>query len=144
LLQVRKDLARQPTRAVINNLAARFGFEIHDCMQDWEWEVSDPDRIEEFLDAYASGDLGDDERFTLMETILESLEESGRQPESDSLWAMALENLETHIRLHASTVLYWSCLETDDLALAWTVAPFCRRILDNHRDLFEDDGSAPS
>lgn len=138
MLQVRDDLARYPTRAAIDSLAARFGLENHPGMQDWQWEVSDPERIEEFLTAYTSGELDDDERFTLMETILESLEESQRLPESDPLWAVTLDNLETNILLHAPTILYWSAIENDEIAWSWKIVPFCRRILDRHRDLFED------
>ena len=44
-------------------------------MQDWEWEVASPERIDEFLAAYEGGELTDDERFTLMETLLQSFED---------------------------------------------------------------------
>ncbi|MCP5384447.1 MAG: hypothetical protein H6913_07510 [Altererythrobacter sp.] len=46
-------------------------------MQDWEFEVADANRIDEFLSAYQSQELTDDERFTLMEMIIQSFEDLG-------------------------------------------------------------------
>jgi hypothetical protein len=34
------------------SLATRFGLPYHDDMQDWEWEVADSARFEEFLATY--------------------------------------------------------------------------------------------
>jgi len=43
--------------------------------QDWPFEVADPDRLSEFLDAYEQGFLDEQERYHLMELIVASLEE---------------------------------------------------------------------
>ncbi|HVZ37577.1 MAG TPA: hypothetical protein VG963_34385, partial [Polyangiaceae bacterium] len=59
-------------------------------MQDWAWEVADPDRIDEFLAAYEAGDLSDDERFTLMETMLQSFENLPGPLDSDPRWSRLL------------------------------------------------------
>jgi hypothetical protein len=102
-------------------------------MQDWEWEVADAGRIDEFLAAYTSGELGEDERFTLMETILQSFEESELDLSSDARWNEVLTLLEAHIDLHAYSVWYWSCLESDDSQNWFRSTPYVRQILARHR-----------
>jgi hypothetical protein len=115
--------------------------------QDWEWEVADAERIDEFLSAYESGELSDDERFTLMETILQSFEDlklfEGR-PDPDPRWQRVLEILDQNIDLHAHSVWYWSALDAedpDDPELQFWVTPFVRIILAKHRSRLEKRSS---
>jgi hypothetical protein len=42
-------------------------------MQDWEWEVSDFTKLDLFLSEYKNIDITDDEKASLMEIILDSL-----------------------------------------------------------------------
>jgi len=76
-MSVPEHLWRFPTAEAIESLAQRFHLPNHPNMQDWEWEVADPSRINEFVAAYKGGELNDDERFVLMETIIQSFEECG-------------------------------------------------------------------
>lgn len=135
-MNVPEQLWRYPTLAAIESLTARFGFRNEPGMQDWEYEVSDPDRIEEFLDAYESGELTEDERFSLMMTILDSFEatlmgssEASGQPMTENpLWQRIHALLEKDIAVHIGTVWYWACLG-DTLEDSWRVAPSMRKIL---------------
>jgi hypothetical protein len=77
-MSVPDHLRRYPTRKAIDSLAARFDLPYTPFMQDWEWEVADSDRIDEFVAGYHSGELNEDERFTLMETIIQSFEDLPR------------------------------------------------------------------
>ncbi|MEM1196923.1 MAG: hypothetical protein AAGH57_12525 [Pseudomonadota bacterium] len=126
-------LWRHPTRAAIDALALRFGLPNTPDMQDWEHEVADSRRIDEFLAAYQSGILSDDERFTLMETIIQSFENLAEPLESDSRWPTVLELLNTNIRLHAKTVWYWALPDESDNANLWAVSLPLRPILETHR-----------
>ncbi|BBB62899.1 hypothetical protein UNDKW_4626 [Undibacterium sp. KW1] len=63
-------LYRFPTRAAIDALAIRFNLPNTKNMQDWEYEVADANRIDEFLVAYDSGELREDEKFTLMAMLV--------------------------------------------------------------------------
>lgn len=65
-------LYRFPTRAAIDALAIRFNLPNTKNMQDWEYEVADANRVAEFLVAYYSGELSEDEKFTLMAMLLQS------------------------------------------------------------------------
>jgi len=106
-------------------------------MQDWAWEVADPMRIDEFLFAYESNQLTDDERFTLMETLIQSFEESGRSLLDDPRWGRVLELLVKNIALHIYSVWYWSDLENDNADDAWRVTPFLRKTLELHKHRFD-------
>ncbi len=50
-MKIPKRLWRFPTLATIDLLAQRFNLPNHPNMQDWEYEVADPDRVDEFLAA---------------------------------------------------------------------------------------------
>ncbi len=130
-----EQLYRFPTRKAIDSLAERFGLENQPWMQDWEWEVADPDRAEEFATVYKTALLSDDERFTLLEMILQSFEERPQALENDRTWLDMLHLIEQNIDLHISTVWYWALTDndTDDV---WRVTPFMREILARHVDRF--------
>lgn len=129
---------RYPTAAAIDSLARRFGLPNGPNMQDWSWEVAGAGRLDEFLAAYENGGLDDDERFTLMEILLQSFEDLGRSTGFDSRWDRTLEILDRNIDLHACSVWYWSSLENDNLEDQWLVAPFLRRLVEKHRGRFEN------
>ena len=105
-------------------------------MQDWEWEVADPNRIDEFLAAYEGTELSEDERFTLMETLLQSFEDLNGPLEAEPRWFRILELLDRNVVLHAYSICYWSVTENDDLDDCWRVTPFVRTILRRHPEIF--------
>ncbi len=123
-------LYRFPTRAAIESLAERFGLENQPGMQDWEYEVADPERAREFAVAYKTAALTDDERFTLMEMILQSFEERPKALADDPAWLEVVRLIEKNIDLHISTVWYWASI--GDIDDAWRVTPFMRDILARH------------
>lgn len=135
-MNVPEQLWRYPTLAAIDALTARFGFRDESGMAEWEYGVSDPNRIEEFLDAYESGELTEDERFSLMKTIIESFEEtlmgsseaSGQPMTENPLWQRIHALLEKDIAVHIGTVWSWACLGYT-LEDSWWVAPSMRKIL---------------
>ena len=132
-MSVPEHLCRFPTSAAIDALAKRFRLPDGAQMQDWPWEVADAERLDEFLDAYDSGGLSDDERFTLMEIILQSFEDLGSSRGFDARWHRALDVLDRNIDLHAYSVWYWSDLENENTDELWLVTPFLRRLLERHR-----------
>lgn len=130
-----KHLWRFPTRKAIDSLANRFGLANRPDMQDWEREVADPQRVDEFVAAYKTSRLTDDERFTLMEIILQSFEERSPVLADDAVWRNVLSLIEQNIDVHIYSVWYWSC-EGVDLSDAWWVTPFMREIFARHSGRF--------
>ena len=142
-----KHIWRFPTREAIDKLAMRFGLPNDPGMQDWEYQVADEKRIDEFLAAYETGGLSDDERFTLMETIIESFEDvahMGGDLSSDSRWQHTLDLLDRNIALHAHSVWYWSCPEAENDDDIFLVGRFVRKILATHRDYFAEPSAPPN
>ncbi|WP_165251338.1 hypothetical protein [Paludisphaera soli] len=131
---------RWTTSAARASLARRFSLPDDLWMQDWPWEVADPSRFGEFLDAYRSGSLDEDERFTLMEMLIQCVEDM----ESPSIatspeWRAVAALLTADPRLHASSVRYWSCLD-DDLEDAFAVSGPMRTLWEIIRHSSEDGG----
>tara|TARA_R110002073_G_scaffold4918_2_gene31246 strand:- start:5934 stop:6287 length:354 start_codon:yes stop_codon:yes gene_type:complete len=112
-MSVPEHLWRFPTAGAIASLANRLGVPHHPSMQDWEWEIADPDRIDEYLSLYRDGGLTDDERFTLMETILQSFEDLDADLTSDPRWLAVLDWLDRDVELHAHSIWYWADLENE-------------------------------
>jgi hypothetical protein len=106
-------------------------------MQDWPWQVADAQRLDEFLAAYEYGGLNDDERFTLMEMILQSFEDLAASTGFDARWDRALDTIDRNIDLHASSVWYWSALDNDDPGALWLITPYLRSLLEQHRARLE-------
>lgn len=63
-------------------------------MQDVEAELSDPTRIHEFVEAYETAPLTEDERFLLMGIILNSFEFGEIEPAAHPNWDQALALLD--------------------------------------------------
>ncbi|MBL4771029.1 MAG: hypothetical protein JKY61_07790 [Planctomycetes bacterium] len=141
-MSVPEHLRRFPTRDAINSLAKRFGLVNTPDMQDWECEVADPNRLDEFLSAYLNEELSDDELFTLMETIIQSFDESSLDLASSPQWSQVLNLLDDRIDLHAYSVCYWSCLDRDDHDHWWRVTPYMRKVHERHKLKFEGGDSA--
>jgi hypothetical protein len=89
-------------------------------MQDWEWEVADPARFNEWVTVYRDEPLTDDERFTLMEMLIQCVEDLAGMRQK---WTTAEQMLEWHEvaellrdrpRLHASSIAYWGLPDEDD------------------------------
>ena len=132
---------RCPTGEARDKLAERFGFLNEPWMQDWEYQVADHKRIDEFLKAYEFAGLSDDEKFTLMETIIESfrdLASEGEDISADPRWQRALAILSGNIPLHASTIWYWSCLDAENEDEMFCTSPFIRQIFEANRAYFAE------
>ncbi len=132
VMSVPEKIWRFPTNEAISKLVERFNFKYSSDMQDWEWEVSDSGRIDEFVNAYVGGELSEDERFVLMETIIQSFEDMCTSLEDDVRWSRVLQLLEQNLDTHIYSVWYWSALEDEDLEESFYVAPFMRRLVNKH------------
>ena len=79
-------LKRYPTGAGRRDLAARLGLTVDPRAQDWEWEVAESEMFYDWLAVYRSEMLSDDERFSLMEVLIQCVEDTVW--ESDTLGAV--------------------------------------------------------
>ncbi len=133
-MSVPAHLWRYPTREAIDSLARRFGLPNEPNMQDWPWEVADLARIDEFIDAYENGNLSDDEKFVLMEMLIQSFDDVEEPLEGNSKWRKVLGFIEANISLHIYSVWYWSQFQYYDLP--GPVVPSICEILEKYKDRF--------
>lgn len=121
---------RFTTVGAIDALSVRFGLRNGPNIQDWEYEVADPARTEEFLSALEREEFTDDERLIFSETVMqcfESLACLGLNLAQSEQWHRFVRLLRLRPRLHASTLFYWSDIETP-LEDSWLVAPLVREL----------------
>ena len=132
-------LWRYPTVASMNALAERLHLPPPPLEYDWRLAVADPARIDEFVALYENGGLTDDERFTLMEVVLNSIIDAVDTDTSilkSDIWQKILTLLEQNIEIHIYSVWYYSDVEQDDVEDLWCLAPFMRPILARHQGRF--------
>ncbi len=107
-------LRRYPTKAGREALAGRLGLIIDPYSQDWEWEVAQVEHFPTWLALYKDAALTDDERFSLMEMLVQCVDgmcpaySPPEQVEQRPEWQEVADLLRARPHLHASTIAYWS------------------------------------
>lgn len=144
-MNVPEHLWRFPTLAAVQSLAQRFSLAYAPEDQDWERTAADSTRIDDFLAAYVSGELDDDERFVLMELLIASFEHIAADTGApDPRWPHLLALLDQHVELHAFSLWYWADpddpMDEDKL---WHVTPSLRLLLAKHRRELEAKAARP-
>lgn len=76
--------------------------------QDWDIELADPSRVDEFLRYLESHDLSEDARFALMALIIASLDDLSYEGDLDAgLVKRTVALLEAGRPLYDDLILYW-------------------------------------
>lgn len=127
--EIPENLLRYWSNEAINKLAERFNLSTELGLTDWPFIVADESRVDEFIDAYLSANLDDDEYFVLMDILLQSVEPLVRIKDDDPAWIKIQHILEQHIERHIYTVCYWADLDNDDLNESWSITPYMRQLL---------------
>ena len=124
-----EHLMRWSTDETQRSLADRLGLPHDPLMQDWELQVADPSRIDEFLMAYRVESLSVDERFALMEILIASIDEiETSEIEELPAWREVESWLKASPELHAITVHYWSHLDDSRPEYCFRVTRPMRRV----------------
>jgi hypothetical protein len=146
--EVPDHLRRYPTRAGREALAVRLGLTIDPYSQDWEWEVAAPKHFQRWLAIYRNAPLTDDERFSLMEMLVQCVEEMspdpGTQEQVEQLpeWQAVATLLRLKPRLHASTICYWSLLGHEKPEQQFRVSVPMRRLWQKVQHLLAEPDAA--
>ncbi len=112
-------------------LAERFGLQYSDLSQDWEWEVADASRFDEFLDVYSTVDIPDDQRASLMEILIQCVEDTDDSHRFASCWSAIEPLLLERAAFHRATIEYWAMLDNifdADPDVSPRVSPAMRRV----------------
>ena len=108
--------------------AVRFGLPYSEGMQDWEWEVADAHRFGDYLRTYVTAVLPDEQRASLMEMLIQCVEEMREPEEFESSWAAIESHLVAGAALHRPTIAYWAKLGEAGADAGFRVTPAMRHV----------------
>ena len=113
--------------------------------QDWEWCVSDENRIAEFIDFYKAMPLNDKDKMSLMMIIIDSFNHKTWDNGFDSgTWETISNLIKDDLLFFKEQVIYWSSVDygagqmDDAWAIAWNMRMLLR-MLHESDSLTEDD-----
>ena len=117
---------RFPTAQAISRLNRELHLPASGHEQDWEVELADPNRLDEFVAYYSSSDLSDDERLALLSLIVASAQDRVAS-DGPGLWLNeVLSLLRQHPALADSIVAQW--LRGD-----WEITPYLQNCAQQER-----------
>jgi len=122
-----KPTFRFGTKKAIDELAEELQLPNDSTMQDWSYEVSNPNDIDKYI-AHYHLTTDDDKKFVLMEMILQAIVD---QPDEEQLmvgWKKVHPVLEDNFNIHEFTVHYWKDLTDDSFDNCKTLNPLLRQL----------------
>jgi len=99
---------------------------------DWEWCVSDEDRVEEFIDFYITMPLNDNDKMSLMMIIIDSYNSRvWNHGFSNDTWENISNLIKENILFFKEQIIYWSSMDhnDDEMDDAWAIAANMRILL---------------
>lgn len=121
---------KYPTKQAIESLIDKLNLPKQDELtQDWEYEVTDVKRIEEFIKFYETQNLSNVEKFTLMIVIIGSCDDAIAQECFDiNLWERVKLLLIQDMAIHRNTMIDWSC-NGESLKNCYYITQYIRKIV---------------
>nr|WP_321443430.1 hypothetical protein [uncultured Cohaesibacter sp.] len=87
--------------------------------QDWEIELSDPNRVAEFVEFYNDHDLSKDQKQALMSLIISSFEDAMHQNIFDNTsWQLARKIIMEEFKLHQDVIKQWLGEESNEFLIS--------------------------
>ncbi|MCZ8023688.1 MAG: hypothetical protein O9294_18160 [Cytophagales bacterium] len=118
---------RLSTKEAIESLASELNLPYEQSMQDWAYEVANPDDIESYIKHYSTK-LDEDKKFVLMEIIIQAINDQKSDKHLFQYWNIVKPLIIEDFTVHEYTIYYWSCLESDESDDFWNITPLMREI----------------
>ncbi len=115
------------TKEAIESLAKELNLPYDQSMQDWSYEIANPEYIELYIEHY-NKTLDENKKFILMEIILQALNDQIDNKYLLKYWILLKEILIKDFEIHEYTIFYWSCIESQNYEDTWTITPFIKEI----------------
>ena len=115
------------TRKAIDELAIELNLENTMEMQDWEYEVSNPDDIELYISHYGILD-DDDKKFVLMEIIIQAVTDQSDEAKFITYWEIIEPILKENFSIHEYSIFYWCCWDNENINDCWDITPYMRKL----------------
>lgn len=125
------------TRKAIDELAGELNFLNKSTMQDWSYEVANPDDIDKYISHYNSI-RDEDKKFVLMEIIIQATEAQNTEALFQKCCETIRPILDANFKLHEFTIYFWACLDNENLEDCWKITPLIRRIWEDKRTTKKD------
>ena len=118
---------RYGTKKAIEELAKELNLQHEESMQDWPYEVANPDDIEKYI-AHYQLTSDEDKKFLLMEVILQATNDQNQRTDVEKYWNEIKQLLIDDFLIHEYSVFYWSCFKDKNLDNCWTITPYMRQL----------------
>jgi hypothetical protein len=125
-MKVREPKFRCGTKKAINELVAQYDYPHSDWMQDWPYEIADPNKIENYFRHYDE-QTDEDKKFSLMEMLIQALTDIENENEFNENWILLKERIISNFKIHEYTIFYWSCFGKN-LSDCWEITPKMREL----------------
>jgi len=118
---------RVATRHAIDQLAKELDLPNEPWMQDWPFEVTNPNDIEKYI-AHYKITLDDDKKFVLMEAIIQATNDQEKTSDFQKYWMIIKPILIENFSTHEYSIYDWSCFEETEIQYCWTITPHLRQL----------------
>ncbi|HEX8016476.1 MAG TPA: hypothetical protein VF465_14700 [Flavobacterium sp.] len=125
---MKKPKLRFVTQKAIEELTRdlNFVFDLENY-QDWEFIVGKSENIEKYIKHY-NFEIDDDNKFALMEIIIQAIEEQETDNDFVKYSEIVQELLSENFQLHEHSIFYWSCFDNENLEDCWRITPLMRSL----------------
>ncbi|MDH4472783.1 MAG: hypothetical protein QE487_09245 [Fluviicola sp.] len=111
----------------IKELAEELSLPYNVSMQDWSYEVSDPNDIDNYISHYKVT-ADDDKKFVLMEMILQAIVDQDTEEQLVFYWEKVRQILTDDFKIHEYTIYYWKKLTEINFENCKTLSPLLRTL----------------
>jgi len=123
---VKEPKFRCGTKKAINELVAQYDYPHEDWMQDWPYEIADPNNIKDYFQHYDE-QTDDDKKFSLMEMLIQALTDVENENDFKKNWILLKKRIINDFKIHECTIFYW-CSFGENLSDCWKITPKMREI----------------
>ena len=131
-----EPVPRYGTRASIDNLITALDLTDNYGMQDWSYEIAEPEDIDKYLDHYRLIN-NEDDKFVLMEMIIQATEYQRTNQDFVQYCSTIKDLLTEDFTIHQYTIYYWASMDQVDLSNAWKIAPLMRELWHSYENTGE-------
>ena len=122
-----KPIFRCGTKKVIEELAGELNLPNDFTMQDWSYEVTNPNDIDKYISQYLLT-MDDDKKFVLMEMILQAIIDQPDEQQILICWEKVNPILIDNFNIHEFTIHYWKDLTDSNFKNYKTLRPLLRQL----------------
>lgn len=126
-LKLKEPKFRSGTKKAIDELAIELNLPNDSGMQDWPYEVANPDHFDRYLRHYLKT-ADEDKKFVLMEMLIQAVNDQVDDKDFTRSWTKLEPLLKKDFKIHEYTVYYWACLDNVDISDTWTITPKMRDV----------------